>query len=174
MRVRLNGSDVTRRFAARADGRFVGLVTGLDLGRNRLRATSPGLADSTRIVNHRLGGPVFSGPQLRHYRCQETAVDARCNEPATYRLFYRSSDPAQSDLQPYDREDPPSDVASTTTDEGIEVPFIVRREYGYQDRDRYTVLALWQPGQRTHPLRRRLGLPRVPVRLVAVRLPFGG
>ncbi len=148
VRVELNGRDVTRRFAERADGRFIGLVNRLDVGGNRLHATAPGYADRTRIVNHPNGGPVFSGPQLEHYRCQETAVDAQCNEPATYGLFYKSTDPTQPDLQPYDRENPPSDVATTTTDEGVEVPFIVRREYGYQDRDRYTVLTLWQLGQR--------------------------
>jgi len=146
--VELNGRDVTRRFAERVDGRFVGLVTGLRDGGNQLRAIAAGQSDRTRIVNHPNGGSVFSGPQLDHYRCQETAVDAQCNEPATYGLFYKSTDPAQSDLQPYDRENPPSDVATTTTDEGVEVPFIVRREYGYQDRDRYTVLTLWQLGQR--------------------------
>jgi hypothetical protein len=147
--VRLNGEDVTDRFAERRDGRFYGLVTGLRLGGNRIRATAPGYdAGRTRIVNHRNGGPVFSGPQLEHYRCQETAVDADCNEPASYAFFYRSTDPTQPDLQPYDREDPPDDVATTTTDEGVEVPFVVRREYGYQDRDRYTILQLWQPGRR--------------------------
>ena len=88
------------------------------------------------------------GPQTDHYRCQETAVDAQCNEPATYAFLYRSTDPTKPDLQPYDREDPPSDVATTTTDEGVEVPFIVRREHGFQDRDRYTILQLWQPGER--------------------------
>src|SRR5687767_10414823 len=67
--VRLNGEDVTGRFAERRDGRFYGLVTGLRLGGNRIRATAPGYdAGRTRIVNHRNGGPVFSGPQLEHYR----------------------------------------------------------------------------------------------------------
>ncbi|MGH3659786.1 MAG: DUF6351 family protein, partial [Micromonosporaceae bacterium] len=120
----------------------------LRLGENRVRATAPGYAGATRIVNHPNGGPVFSGPQAGHYRCQETAVDAQCNEPATYGFFYKSTDPTKPDLQPYDPDDPPSDVATTTTDEGVTVPFVVRREYGYQDRDRYTILQLWQEGQR--------------------------
>ncbi len=148
VQVTRNGDDVTRRFRIREDGRFVGLVRGLRVGSNVLRATDGAASTRTRIVNHRNGGPVFSGPQLDHYRCQQTAVDEQCNEPATYRLFYQSTDPTQPDLQPYDRENPPDDVATTTTDQGVEVPFIVRREYGYQDRDRYTVLTLWQPGQR--------------------------
>ncbi|GAA1477319.1 DUF6351 family protein [Nocardioides aestuarii] len=149
VRVRLNGDDVTDRFRVRRDGRFYGLVTGLREGRNRLRATAPGdLLDRARVVNHANGGPVFSGPQLDHYRCQESAVDAQCNEPATHGFFYKSTDPLESDLKPYDRDNPPADVATTTTDEGVEVPFIVRREYGFQYRDRYTILQLWQPGTR--------------------------
>ena len=63
------------------------------------------------------------------------------------RLLYRSTDPTQTDLQPYDPENPPSDVATTTTDQGVEVPFVVRREQGFQDRDRYTILTLFRPGQ---------------------------
>ena len=142
-----NGDDVTRRFHLTRDGRYVGLVGGLEVGRNELRASAGDAVARTRVVNHPNGGPVFSGPQAEHYRCQETAVDAQCNEPATYELFYRSTDPTKPDLQPYDPADPPSDVATTTTDEGVTVPFVVRREYGYQDRDRYTILQLWQEGQ---------------------------
>ncbi|QZY29064.1 DUF6351 family protein [Nocardioides coralli] len=148
--VTLGRRPVTRRFHVR-DGDLVGLVTGLAVGRNVVRATAPGHAGSTTITNHPNGGPVFSGPQLDHYRCQATAVDAACNEPASYRFFYRSTDPTETDLQPYDPDNPPDDVATTTTDEGVTVPFVVRREYGYQDRDRYTILQLWQPGQRWKP-----------------------
>ncbi len=147
VRVTRDGDDVSRRFHRTTDGRWVGLVTGLHEGRNVLRAVAGGDVARTTVTDHPPGGPVFSGPHTDHYVCQQTAVDAQCDEPATYRFFYRSTDPAQSDLQPYDRDHPPSDVATTTTDEGVTVPFIVRREYGYQDRDRYTILQLWQPGE---------------------------
>ena len=146
--VRVGDRDVTTRFKVRPDGRYLGLVTGLGLGRNVVRATAPGHEGRTVIRNHPNGGPVLTGPQLGPYQCQETAQDAQCNEPATYTWLYKSTDPSQPDLQPYDREDPPDDVATTTTDEGVEVPFIVRRESGYQDRDRYAILTLFQPGQR--------------------------
>lgn len=139
--------DVTDAFAVRADGRYVGLVTDLALGRNVLKALAPGYKGRSVVTNHPNGGPVFTGPQLGPYRCQGTAVDAQCNEPASYSWFYKSTDPTQPDLQPYDRDTPPSDVATTTTDEGVEVPFIVRREDGYQDRDRYTILTLFTDGQ---------------------------
>ncbi|MFC6287066.1 DUF6351 family protein [Nocardioides sp. GCM10027113] len=150
VRVRVDGRDVTDRFAAqldgRPDGRLLGLVDGLVEGDNVLTARAPGHRGSTVLTNHPNGGPVLSGPQHGPYRCQETAADAQCNEPATYSFLYRSTDPTRPDLQPYDPENPPADVATTTTDEGVEVPFVVRREDGFQARDRYTVLALFRPG----------------------------
>lgn len=147
--VTAGGRDVTHRFKVRRDGRYVGLVRGLRVGRTVLRATAPRARPGRVVVtNHPNGGPVFSGPQTEHYRCQETARDDQCNEPATYDLLYRSTNPLQGELQPYDPADPPADVAVTTTDEGVEVPFIVRRERGFQDRDRYTILTLFQPGKR--------------------------
>lgn len=149
VRVKVGGRDVSGRFERVAGRRLVGLVTGLRLGSNVVRVTAP-RARGVRavVVNHRNGGPVFSGPQHRYYRCQATARDARCNEPARYDLLYRSTDPTRPRLQPYDRTDPPDDVATTTTDRGVEVPFVVRRERGFQDRDRYTILTLFRPGQR--------------------------
>jgi hypothetical protein len=142
VRVTAGGRDVTKRFAVRPDGRYLGLVTGLDLGRVVLRATAPGArADRAVVVNHPNAGPVFSGPQTEHYRCDG------CDAPATYNFLYRSTNPLSTELQPYDPASPPSDVATTTTDEGVEVPFVVRREQGFQDRDRYTILTLFQPGE---------------------------
>jgi hypothetical protein len=148
VRVHAGERDVTGSFAVRPDGRYVGLVEGLVVGENVVRATAPRHAGQTVITNHPNGGPVFTGPQLGPYRCQPTALDAQCNEPATYSFLYKSTDPTQPDLQPYDPDNPPDDVATTTTDEGVEVPFVVRREDGYQDRDRYTILTLFQPGER--------------------------
>ena len=100
------------------------------------------------VTNHPNGGPVFSGPQLEPYQCQETALDAQCNEPRDVRLPLQVHATRRSaGLQPYDPDNPPSDVATTTTDEGVEVPFIVRQEQGFQDRDRYTILTLFSPGE---------------------------
>nr|WP_281385990.1 DUF6351 family protein [Nocardioides luti] len=149
--VTVGDRDVTHRFKVRQDGRFLGLVKGLRLGRNVVRATAPGYAGRTVITNHPNGGPIFTGPQSEHYQCQETAKDAACNERATYSFLYKSTDPSQPDLQPYDRKNPPSDVATTTTDQGVEVPFVVRKESGYQDRDRYTILQLFRPGKAWRP-----------------------
>ncbi len=147
VQVLVGGRDVTGQFAVRPDGQFEGLVTGLALGENVVTVKAPGYAGQQVITNHPNGGPVFSGPQHGPYQCQSTALDAQCNEPASYSLLYKSSDPTQPGLLPYDPENPPSDVAETTTDEGVTVPFIVRREDGYQARDRYSILTLFRPGQ---------------------------
>ena len=145
--------NVTDAFAARADGRYMGLVDGLDLGRNVLRARLRGDSgrkirrkrrrrDRVVIVNHRNGGPVFSGPQVQPWVCQDTATDAQCNQPPEYEFQYMST---SGSLQEYDPENPPSDVATTTTDEGKTVPFIIRIETGYQNRDQYKIAVLYDP-----------------------------
>lgn len=152
VRVHLNGTDVTSDFARRPNGKYEGLLDGLRLGDNQVRATAPGYRGSRTVTNHPNGGPIFAGPQLGPYQCQSTATDDQCNEPAQYSLLYRSSDPAeQNQLKPYDPDNPPEDVDTTTTDEGRTVPFIVRREDGYQDRDRYSVLTLYTPGEDWKP-----------------------
>ena len=136
----LGGHDITSSFTRQDNGHYIGLVTGLALGNNVLTAGG----SSVTLVNHPNGGPVFSGPQLQPWQCQQGAVDAQCNQPATYEYFYQSTD-SSKDFQPYDPKNPPSDVGTTTTDQGVTVPFIVRVETGYQDRDQYKIATLFQP-----------------------------
>ncbi|MGH2784000.1 MAG: DUF6351 family protein [Actinomycetota bacterium] len=144
--VRLGLRDVTPQFAMRPNGRLMGRVTGLAVGANTLTARIGGVTHTLDIVNHPNGGPIFSGPQIQPWTCQDTAVDAQCNQPAEYTYLYKTTDPRTTTvLQPYDPANPPSDVATTTTDEGVTVPFIVRQERGYQDRDEYKILTLFQP-----------------------------
>jgi hypothetical protein len=141
VRVLDDGRDVTSAFR-RANGRLEGLVTGLSVGRNVLTARVPGEDPRVTIVNHPNGGPVFSGPQVQPWVCQEGAVDAQCNQPPTYEWQYKNS---RGQFAAYDPENPPSDVATTTTDEGEEVPYIVRVETGYQARDQYRIAVLYDP-----------------------------
>jgi hypothetical protein len=144
VRVRAGDRDVTGAFAVRANGRFEGLVTGLDEGPSVLTARLPdGSGSRITITNHPNGGPVFSGPQVQPWVCQETAKDEQCNEPATYEFQYKSS--TTGEFASYDPENPPSDVATTTTDQGKEVPYVVRVETGYQDRDQYKIAVLYDP-----------------------------
>src|SRR4051794_1654054 len=148
LRVTVGRRNVTSAFAQRADGRIAGLIDALKVGRNvvvaRLR---DGRGAKITITNHPNGGPVFSGPEVEPWTCQKTAVDEDCNEPPKFTYLYKSTDASQTDLQPYDPANPPSDVATTKTDTGATVPFIVREETGYEDRDRYRFETLYQPGK---------------------------
>jgi hypothetical protein len=142
--VTLEGKDVTGQFAERANGRFEGVLTGLKIGENDLVAKASGAkSDELTITNHPNGGPVFSGPQVQPWVCQNGSTDPQCEKPATYEWSYMPSD--GSGLAAYDPDNPPSDVGTTTTDQGKTVPFIVRTETGYQDRDQYAISILYDP-----------------------------
>jgi hypothetical protein len=146
VKMRLNGDDITSAFALRANGRYEGLVTGLAVGDNTLQAVVPGAGqDTATIVDHANGGPVVAGPQVLPWVCQAGAKDAKCNQPATYAYTYKSSTTGQ--MGAYDPKSPPSDVATTTTDQGKTVPYIVRTETGYQDRDQYSISILDDPSK---------------------------
>lgn len=127
-----------------------GLVTGLRNGPNLLQVR---LRDRTGaallITNHPQGGPVFAGPQIQPWVCQEKAVDKQCNQPPEYTYMYRSSNPivAAFGLLDYDPKHPPSDVATVKTESGSVVPFIVRIETGYIDRDQYKIAVLSRPNR---------------------------
>ncbi|WP_295719630.1 DUF6351 family protein [uncultured Halovibrio sp.] len=166
-RYRLNGEDVTSRFQpdpANAQ-RTRALLEGLQRGRNELRVRLGNNTFLSRtLVNHPAGGPVFSGPQIEPWNCtNDKAVDAQCNQPPEYSFRYVPAsalerllsgldpqDPGTDSVyKPYDPENPPPDhkIATTTTDEGKEVPFIVRVETGVLNRDRYRIATLYQPGE---------------------------
>ncbi len=142
--VSVGDRDVTDAFAVRENGRYEGLITGLDLGANVVTAKLPdGSGAKLTITNHPNGGPVFSGPHVQPWVCNnEGAQDELCNQDPTYEFQYMSADGQMGD---YDPDNPPSDVATTTTDQGETVPYIVRTETGYQDRDQYKIAVLFNP-----------------------------
>src|SRR5207244_11110106 len=112
----------------RARGRTWRVVRGLAVGTHALTVAGPRVATSSvTIVNHPNGGPLSSGPQLQPWTCRNAAaVDDQCNQPAVYSYFYKPTDPLKNGLYPYDPSNPPSDVATTTTDQGVTMPLIVR------------------------------------------------
>jgi hypothetical protein len=141
-------ADVSSDFAVRSGGGFEGLVTGLENGPNVIKAVLPdGRGAQLTITNHPNGGPVFSGPQVQPWQCPPSALDAQCNQPPQFSYRYHSTDPTKDSLLPYDPANPPSDVADTTTDQGVSLPFVVRIETGYQDRDQYKIATLYRPDQ---------------------------
>jgi hypothetical protein len=152
VRVELNGADVTSAFAVRSDGRLLGLVTGLDVGANRLAARVPKAPDvAITITNHPIAGPVIAGPQVQPWICKNTQLglaapsDAQCDSPTTYSFFYKSA--ATGQFLAYDPSAPPpsAQIATTTTDQGVTVPYVVRRERGAMDRGIYDIAVLSDP-----------------------------
>jgi hypothetical protein len=154
VRVLRNGTDVTGQFAVRADGRYLGLVTGLRIGANLLTATAGGhLGAGIVITNHPSGGPLFAGPQVQPWDCTlhsdvtglGAPTDAQCDTAAVFRFFYMPA--AHTGFKPYDPANPPADVATASTDQGVRVPYVVRVETGVADRGIYQAAVLFDPGQ---------------------------
>lgn len=163
VRVLRNGEDVTSSFAVRTDGRFYGLVGGLVEGANTLLARVPnGPGARLTVTNHDLGGPVFSGPQVDQWECTTKVsnpnannpdlglpLDGKCNIAApVYRYQYRT---LTNTFAVYDPANPPaaSQIAKVVTDEGKEVPYIVRIERGVINRGKYDIAYLANPGAPT-------------------------
>ncbi len=159
LRVDVDGRDVTKAFSRRPNGKVEGLLTGLRVGENVVRARlADGRGAFLTITNHPIGGPVFSGPQVQPWTCAPGAKDKQCNRPPTYNWLYKST--GGGGLSPYDPENPPSDVATTTTDNGAEVPFIVREEVGVLARDEYRIAVLYEPGKPFTPWQPQPGFNR--------------
>jgi hypothetical protein len=161
IRVTLNGSDVTSAFAVRENGRYEALVTGLSVGNNLLVARpADGIGRRIRIRNHRIGGPVFAGPQVTPFFCNPNVsnpplgepIDPQCNAPTKVDLLYRNTaTPPQ--FVAYDPADPPapSAIAQTMTDSGKTVPFIVQRVTGTAARGIYQIAVLVDPSKPITP-----------------------
>ncbi|MCW2586650.1 MAG: N-acetylmuramoyl-L-alanine amidase [Frankiales bacterium] len=160
LRVDVDGTDRTPAFGVGPGGRVQGLLTGLRLGENVVTVRGSTGGARLTLVNHPIGGPVMSGPQIQPWACQAGARDKQCNAPTVYTFSYlpvgtaglkvgASGLFAASLFRPYDPKSPPppATIATTTTDTGVTVPFIVRKEVGYLDRDQYAIAALWQPGK---------------------------
>ncbi len=147
LRVDVDGRDVSDRFAAREayDGRIIGLVDGLAQGANLVTAELPdGRGARLTVDDHPQTGPVTSGPQIQPWYC-DTGEQGDCAREATYELQYVPA--TGGGFQPYDESVPPEFVATTTTDEGEEVPFIVRVETGVIARDQYKIAVLFKPAE---------------------------
>lgn len=130
-----------------------GLLSGLRVGVDRVVARgADGSSAQLRITDHPIGGPLFSGAQIQPWQCTTAAnglgppVDAKCDAPTKYSYVYMPTDRARG-FQPYDPASPPSDVATTRTDQGRRVPYIVRVEKGTQDRGIYEIAVLFDPGK---------------------------
>src|SRR6185295_15282134 len=70
LHVAIGTDDVSSWFSRSSDGRILGLVTGLPEGQTAITADVGGKgAAMLTITNHKIGGPVFSGPQITPWIC---------------------------------------------------------------------------------------------------------
>lgn len=158
LRVSLNGGDITDAFTATAGSHYRGLAKGLVVGPNTLTAQlGGGPVASITMTNHPDTGPVFAGGQVQPWVCATaanglgTASDpVNCHAASRADLYYRSSVTGQ--FASYDPANPPTDMATTTTDQGVTMPFVVRVETGTIDRGIYKFAVLYDPSKATDPM----------------------
>src|SRR5919199_576537 len=154
--VALNGVDVTSAFRP-VGGALLGLVRGMPLGNNTLVVDElrHGTASLT-LTNYPLSGPVFSGPHEQPFICMtETFVlpvtggtlgsarDMDCSITTRIDYVYWSTAGLFKPLQ--DLTVLPPDVATTTTNQGVTVRYIVRVETGTINRAIYQIALLHDP-----------------------------
>src|SRR5436190_3290605 len=148
-RVKVGDRDETDAF----DSDGVGLIAGLDNGPNVVTATlDDGRGAQITITNHPIGGPVFAGPQVQPWICQAGTKGPQCDKPAV--VSYQYKDASSGSFSAYDPKNPPaaSSIATTKTDQGKTVPYIVRVENGVEDRGFYSIAVLNAPGAWNHKL----------------------
>jgi hypothetical protein len=152
VRVQAGSSDVTSRFVRESATSLLGTLDGLPLGRSTITAQLPdGRGARLVLTNHPKGGPIFSGPQIQPWVCVTAdnglgpATDAQCNAPTVTSYLYQPKDEDPGAYEPYDPQNPPDDVATTKTDTGLTVPYIIRVELGTLDRAIYRTMVLADP-----------------------------
>lgn len=143
LKVSLNGQNITDQFT-HASRRA--LIDGLKIGDNQLKVESGDYYQNLTLINHSASGPLLSGPQLNPWTCNNGSTDLFCRKVVSYNYYYKDK---VGLIKSYDLTKPPaaSLIASTTTDQGVTVPFIVREEIGYQNRDEYRFAVLFDPAK---------------------------
>lgn len=127
------------------------MVSGLRPGHNHVALDEASSRGALDIRSFPVEGPIFSGPLLQPWI--STTVESGLGPPldghgnATPRVRYLYMPKTAGELLPYDPEHPPAanDIAITTTDMGIEVPYIVRHEVGALGRGIYEFAVLERP-----------------------------
>ena len=156
--ISLNGRDISSAFrTGRAPNTVVGLVRGLSLGRNTLTVESRGLpSESLGLTNHPITGPIFSGSHQTPFICETQTfvlpvtggnlgapLDSNCSTTTRIDYVYRSTD---GSLKPLPNPAVhPTDLARTTTTQGVSVNYIVRVETGTINRAIYQIAILHDP-----------------------------
>lgn len=145
---------------------LVGLVE-LSPGRHVLQASLPdGHRTQTTITDYPAHGPMFAGPQVQPWHCNDGSTSADCAVATRYAYYYVprgaaglgnqfsvGSPPVANEFMPYNTAKPPSRsaIATATSDQGVTVPFVIRVETGVLDRGTYQIGVLATPGKSWKP-----------------------
>lgn len=147
---------------------YTGLVNGLVPGANVMQAWGSakvqGQPDAqATLVDYPIEGPIFSGPRQSPFICQTQSFKlpdgtflpapsdpTTCSVPTIVQYVYGST--AGGPLKPMPNTSVlPTDVAMTTTDSGLTVPYVVRVETGTMDRGIYQNAVLHDPTSEPPP-----------------------
>jgi len=165
----LNGQDVTTAFQPEADGNsLLGLVGGLNLGKNNLTAKSIDkhnqsyLSAHLTLTNYPITGPIFSGPHEEPFYCMTQlfklpastqtlgpTTDPNCSISTRVDYVYQTTGGVFQPLPSLTTY--PTDLAQTTTSQGKTVPYIVRVETGTINRGIYETAVLHDPTKEAVP-----------------------
>ena len=163
VKVTLNGKTVTGQLRPDPDRHaLVGLVSGLQPGKNRLEASAKRASTGKlNLVNHPVTGPIFSGPQEQPFFCETASfnigngvllgepIDVDCSVVTRVDYRYRTTAGAFAILT--DLNVLPANVATTTTSEGKIVKYVVRVETGTINRGIYQIAILHDPTKDAAP-----------------------
>src|SRR5262245_4140987 len=162
MRVKLNGTNITRTFVAdNGANTLTGLVTGMRLGHNHLEVDAKrkghgGAKADIVLTNYPIEGPVFSGPHEKPFFCQThqfnlpaglgtlttTEITDPCHVPTRVDYIYRTNaTPSALAQWPAGATAYPPNMAMTATGK----PYIVRIETGTVNRAIYQIAMLHDP-----------------------------
>ncbi|HWE53058.1 MAG TPA: DUF6351 family protein [Bryobacteraceae bacterium] len=167
----INGRDISTSFKPGNHGSLVGLVEGLNPGKNTLEVRTGRGSAKLELVDHPITGPVFSGPHQKPFVCQTeqaglgVSLDGDCSVRTVVSYAYKSTDPppaggrARGGAAPVPGALPagfkaynpngakPADIAKVTTSDGKTIDYIVRRERGTINRAIYEIAILEDPSQ---------------------------
>lgn len=168
LRLMVNGREVPATFLRQERGSFLVLATELVNGQNTVTVETPRgnsfntFVISTQVTNFPRNGPMFSGPRETPFICQTDAFRVypngpflaastapECTVPTRVDYVYRNAAGAFVALPSTSAV--PADAASTTTNEGRTVPYIVRIETGVVNRSIYQTAVLHNPAAESAP-----------------------
>lgn len=172
LQVRVDGSAVAAPLHAVEDtgagNRYQALIEGLPKGSAIISVSAGNSTADLRVVNYPITGPILSGEQQSPYFClrdlavdgegqkrrfaigngeylDDSVSDSDCSLPTRFDYVYQSTDTDAGFKPLQNLTSRPQDLAFTTTNEGVEVPYIVRLETGTINRAIYQFAILHDP-----------------------------